>query len=157
MKFDIKVILLGGLAFYIAQWLVSMGTGSFIHEGVLVEAYQANASFWRPELNQDPPDMAALMPRWIATGLIAAFIMTGIFDNIRSALNGSALIKGAKFGVIVFLFTICAYAGMSGVFNLPNIIGFGGAWKVCLFMLWVESCWAWSWGNCLRSRAFFAR
>ena len=63
MKFNIKVILLGGLAMYVAEFLLSMATGGVIHEGILTELYQANASFWRPELNQQPPDMAALMPR----------------------------------------------------------------------------------------------
>lgn len=122
MKFDVKVILLGGLALYVTQFIVSMGMGPFIHEGVLVEAYQANALFWRPELSQVPPDMAALMPLWITTGLIATFIMAFIFDNIRSALNGSAMIKGVKFGVVAFLFILCTYGGLSGVFNLPYTI-----------------------------------
>lgn len=122
MNFNIKVILLGGLAMYLGQWVVSMATGTVVHETILAELYQANASFWRPELNQDPPDMAALMPRWITTGLLAAFIMAGIFDNIRSALNGSAVVKGLKFGVIAFLFGVCMSAGWSGVFNLPETI-----------------------------------
>ena len=122
MKFNLKVILLGGLAFYVAQWIVSAITGSFIHEGVLLEAYQANASFWRPELNQVPPDMAALLPRWITTGLISTFILTAIYDNIRSALDGSGAVKGLKFGFIAWLFSVCLSAGWSGIFNLPNEI-----------------------------------
>ena len=122
MKFNVKVILLGGVAFYAAQWLVGMVSGPLLHQGILTEAYQATASFWRPELNQQPPDMAALLPRWIATGLIAAFIMAAIFDNIRGALDGAAWMKGLKFGVIVFLFTLCITAGWSGIFNLPDMI-----------------------------------
>lgn len=122
MKFNIKVILLGGLAFYVTQWLVSMVTAPFIHEGVLVNLYIATASFWRPELNQIPPDMAALLPRWISVGLITTFVMTAIYDNIRSALNGSPLVRGVKFGVVAFLFGACASAGWSGVFNLPEMI-----------------------------------
>ncbi len=122
MKFNIKVILLGGLALYAAQWVVSMVSGAIIHEGILTEMYQAHASFWRPELNQQPPDMAALMPRWIATGLIAAFIQTGIFDNIRSGLDGSPLVKGVKYGFILFLIGLCMSGGWSGVFNLPEMI-----------------------------------
>jgi len=93
MKFNIKVILIGGLAMYVAQWIVSMATGALIHEGILNELYMANASFWRPELNQDPPDMVALLPRWIATGLIASLTMAAIFDNIRSALDGSSMAR----------------------------------------------------------------
>jgi hypothetical protein len=122
MKLNLKVILLGGLAFYVAQFAVSMGLGPLIHEGVLNDLYMANASFWRPELNQDPPDMAALMPRWIATGLIAAFILTAIYDNLRSALDGAPWLKGVKYGVILFLFGATMSAGWSGVFNLPETI-----------------------------------
>jgi hypothetical protein len=122
MKFNIKVIVVGGLAMYAAQFLLGILTGPLIHEGVLTEAYQANASFWRPELNQQPPDMAALMPRWIATGLIGAFILAGIFDNIRGGLAGSMLVRGLKYGVILFLINLCISAGWSGVFNLPEEI-----------------------------------
>lgn len=122
MKFDIKVILLGGLAFYAAQWVPAMVSGPLIHEGVLTELYMATAGFWRPELAQQPPDTAALMPRWIATGLITTFILTGVFDNIRSALDGSGWVKGLKYGFILFLFSACISAGWSGVFNLPEMM-----------------------------------
>jgi hypothetical protein len=122
VKLNIKVIIGGGLAMYVAQFALSMVTGPLIHEGVLVEAYQANASFWRPELNQQPPDMAALMPRWIATGLIGAFILAGIYDNIRGGFEGSAVIRGLKYGVVVFLISLCISAAWSGVFNLPDSI-----------------------------------
>lgn len=122
MKFSLKVIFMGGLAFYVVQWIVSMITGTVIHEGVLTELYMANASFWRPELNQVPPDMAALMPRWIATGLITTFVLTGIYDNIRAALDGSGMVKGMKYGFILFLFSACFSAGWSGVFNLPEML-----------------------------------
>ena len=119
MKFNLKVILLGGLAFYVTQFIVSMISGPVIHQNLLMELYQANAAFWRPELNQNPPDMSSLMPLWVTTGLIGAFILTGIYDNIRSALNGSGAAKGLKFGFIAFLFTLVLTAGWSGIFNLP--------------------------------------
>ncbi len=122
MKFNLKVIVLGGLAMYVSHWLVSMVSGPVIHEGILDEMYQANAPFWRPELNQHPPDMAALMPRWIATGLTASLIMAGIFDNIRAGLEGSSLMRGVKFGIIISLIYICMSAGWSGVFNLPEMV-----------------------------------
>lgn len=122
MKLNFKVILLGGLAMYATQWILSMLTGQLIHEGVLEDLYIANAQFWRPELNQDPPDMAAMLPRWIAVGLITTFIITAIYDNIRSALDGSGVIKGVKFGFIAWLFSAAFSAGWSGVFNLPEAI-----------------------------------
>ena len=107
---------------YIAQFAVSMITGGFIHEGVLDPLYKATTEFWRPELNQDPPDMAALMPRWIATGLLAAFIQAGIFDNIRSAFNGSGIVKGLKFGLMFAVIYASFGMAYSGVFNLPDAI-----------------------------------
>lgn len=117
-----KVIFLGGLAYTVATFAVGMATGPLIHEGVLAELYQAHASFWRPELNEVPPDMAALMPQWITVGLITAFIYAGIYDKIRSVLGGSAVVKGLKFGLIIFLMNASYAVGMSGVFNLPNTI-----------------------------------
>lgn len=122
MRLNFKVIFLAGLAMYAVQFLIGILTGAVIHEGVLDEYYMANPGYWRPELMQDPPDMAALMPRWIATGLIGAFILAGIFDNIRGGLDGSVAIRGVKYGVILFLVNLVISAGWSGVFNLPEVI-----------------------------------
>ena len=133
MRLNFKVIILGGLAMYVAQFALGMLTGPLIHEGILKEAYMANASFWRPALNQDPPDMAALMPRWIATGLITTFIIAAIFDNIRGGLSGSVAVRGVKYGFIVFLISLCLSAGWSGIFNLPEKIW---AWWSAEFLLY---------------------
>jgi len=122
MKINPKLIIVGGLAYYVTQWIISFVTGPLIHEGVLTEAYQANSSFWRPELVQYPPDMAALLPRWITTGLISALLAAAIYDNIRSGLDGSGAVKGMKFGFIAFIFYASFAAGWSGVFNLPDSI-----------------------------------
>jgi len=122
LKINPKVIFIGGIAMYVSQFLASMLTGPFIHEGVLTPLYIETQAFWRPELNQQPPDMAALLPRWITVGIITTFIIAGIYDNIRPALEGSGLVKGLKFGVIAWLFSLCLSAGWSGVFNLPEMI-----------------------------------
>lgn len=122
MKLDWKVIVGGGLLMYVVQFIVSMTTGMFIHEGVLEPHYLATTSFWRPELVQVPPDMAALMPRWISTGILIALIQAGIYDNIRAALNGSAIIKGLKFGLLLALLFSTFGLAYSGVFNLPDAI-----------------------------------
>ncbi|MGH8284526.1 MAG: hypothetical protein ACRETT_02030, partial [Steroidobacteraceae bacterium] len=78
-----KVIVIGGLVFFVATWLIAPITGPLIHEGVLKEAYMATATFWRPELNEQPPNMAALMPYWITVGLIGSFITAGIYGIVR--------------------------------------------------------------------------
>jgi hypothetical protein len=119
-----KIVFIGGIAYYVTMFIVSFGTGYLIHspEGVLFETYKATASFWRPELNADPPDMGALMPMWIATGLISSFIGAGIYSVVRSSLAGPGWQRGLKFGVIAALFAIVNALGYWGVFNLPNNI-----------------------------------
>jgi hypothetical protein len=106
------------------MFIVSFGTGYLIHspDGVLFETYKATASFWRPELNADPPDMGALMPMWITTGLISAFIMAGIYAVVRSSLAGAPWQRGMKFGVIAALFAVVNAIAYRGVFNLPDNI-----------------------------------
>ncbi|NND43693.1 MAG: hypothetical protein HKN58_00105 [Xanthomonadales bacterium] len=143
MKLNIKLILLGGLVYYIAQWIVAMATGFFIHEGILDAAYRSAPEFWRPELNQDPPDMAALMPYWITTGLIGAFVGTFIYDNVRAALAGSPVIKGLKFGFLMALFYASFNAGWSGIFNLPSTIWVW--WAVDGFIIFMLSGMALGW------------
>lgn len=128
MKLDWKVIIGGGVLMYVAQFAVSMITGTFIHEGVLAPYYLATTAFWRPELTQVPPDMAALMPRWIATGLVIALVQAAIYDNIRAALDGSGLIKGLKFGLLLAIIFASFSLSYSGVFNLPDAIW--GWWAV---------------------------
>lgn len=115
-----KLILIGGIVFFIVQFLVSMVTGTVIHGNVLAETYDATAGFWRPALNQEPPDMAALMPYWITTGLISAFILAGIYGVVRHAFAGAGWLRGVKYGFVLFLITATIMMGWSGVFNLPN-------------------------------------
>lgn len=132
-----KLVLLGGLAFYAAQWIIGMGSGMVIHEGVLEPYYQQTASFWRPELMQEPPDMGALMPRWIATGLLAAFVMAAVYGFVRPAFAGAGWKKGAKYGLMLAVLTACWSAGWSGVFNLPDVIWFW--WTLESFVYFILS------------------
>jgi len=116
---NLKIIFAGGLAMYVTQLVISFATGPIVHEGILMEAYRANALFWRPELNQDPPDMAALMPLWISVGIAGSLVLAGIYSVIRSAYSGAGWARGAKFGLTVWLVQIVTMAGWSGIFNLP--------------------------------------
>lgn len=116
-----KLIVIGGVLFYVATWVVSLAvTVPLLHEGILVPTYEATSQFWRPELMQDPPDMAALMPRWITTGLIGAFIIAGIYGHVRSVFTGPGWQRGLKYGFVVFLLSATFMLGMTGVFNLPD-------------------------------------
>ena len=124
MRINLKVILLSGLALYAVMFVIGMVSGMVLHEGVLEPIYKAHQEFWRPELNAEPPDMAGLMPRWITVGLLMAFLWAAIYDNIRSAFDGSAVVKGMKFGVVLGLIYGSAAAGWSGIFNLPDALWF---------------------------------
>ena len=127
---NITVILIGGLVFYITLFVVSIGTGFVVHQNILMDIYRATPEFWRPELNQDPPDMAALMPLWITCGLIGSFVTAFIYDWVRPAFSGAAWQRGTKFGVVAVLFHGVYILNWSGVFNLPS--------KVWLWW-WLES------------------
>lgn len=121
---NLKLTLIGGLAFYLATWALSMVTGPLIHEGVLVEAYKATATFWRPELVQQPPDLVALLPRWIPTGLALSFIVAALYGKVRATFGGKGLGRGARYGLAMGVFSGAVAASWSGIFNLPDVIWF---------------------------------
>lgn len=119
-----KIVFVGGLVYYATMFILSFGTGYLIHspEGVLGEVYKVTTSFWRPELNMDPPDMAAMMKIWVPIGLFSSFLGAGVYSVIRSSLAGAAWKRGLKFGVIVSIFVLINALGYWGVFNLPGQI-----------------------------------
>lgn len=117
-----KLIVIGGLVFYLVMFALSFVTGIVIHEGILEGAYKANSHMWLPELTQDPPDMGALMPRWIAAGLFGSFILAAIYDCIRSAFIGPGWKRGLFYGLILFGFSVVWLLGYSGFIHLPSQI-----------------------------------
>ena len=117
-----KLIVFGGLAMYVVMFAVSMATGPLIHEGILDPIYMEYNDFWRPELRQDPPDLGALMPRWISVGLLTTFAMAGIYGAVYKAFEGAAWLKGLKYGIVLSIFNCCVAAGWSGIFALPDKI-----------------------------------
>jgi hypothetical protein len=130
-----KLIILGGLAYYITAFIVSMAGGVFIHEGILEELYRATEDFWRPELRSDPPDMATLMPMWISIGVITSFILAGIYGVFRAALSGPAWQRGLKFGIAVWLLNTSLMAAWQGIFNLPTEIWVWWAVDAAIYVL----------------------
>jgi hypothetical protein len=117
-----KIIFVGGLAWYAAQFVVSLILGFVIHSpesGVLADAYRATASFWRPELNANPPDAGLFWSLWIPSGLLGAFLAAGAYGVIRPALTGPGWRRGLKFGVIALVFAVINALGYNGVFDLP--------------------------------------
>lgn len=117
-----KTAVLGGLAMYVLMFAISMGTGVVVHEGILEADYKATSDFWRPELRSEPPDMGALMPRWITTGLITTCIIAGMYGIVHKGLGGPGWRRGLVYGAMVSTFMCVFCAGWSGVFDLPDKI-----------------------------------
>ena len=131
-----KIVFIGGVAYYAASFLLSIIGGTAIHspDGVLGPIYKEFASFWRPELNAVPPDMASLMKLWVPIGLFNSFLLAGIYSIIRSSLTGTPVIRGLKFGVIAWIFGLVSALGYWGVLNLPTKI-----WSWWLFEgIWMQ-------------------
>ena len=129
-----KLIVLGGLALYVTQFVLAMAiTGPLLHEGLLEADYDQTTEFWRPELTQEPPDMGALMPMWIINGLIGAFVGAALYGWLRPAFRGAAWKKGLSFGIVLTLFVATYHLALSGVFNLPMKIWFW--WTIDMLLL----------------------
>ena len=114
-----KLFVIGGLVFWVVTNLLSFLTGAIIHEGILDPIYRANESFWLEPLRQDPPDMAALMPRWLLTSLISSLVVAGIYACVHSSFEGPGWKKGLTWGLCLGIFTFMTYMGFSGMFDLP--------------------------------------
>ena len=114
-----KLIIIGGLTFWIAWNIVGFGTGMVIHENVLDSTYRANESFWIPELNEDPPDMAAVLPRFLLVSLLISLVVSGIYSCVQSSFSGPGWKQGLVWGLCMAIFTFVTFLGVSVVFNLP--------------------------------------
>lgn len=120
-----KIVFIGGGAYYLANFLLSMVLGIVIHDpqsGILAEAYAATMSFWRPELFRDSLDMGLMFRILIPSGLLSAFLGAGIYSVIRPALTGAAWLRGLKFGAISVIFGIISVLSYRRVLNLPDQI-----------------------------------
>ena len=116
-----KCIIIGGLVFWIVTNILGFATGPIIHNGVLKAPYQDNASFWVPELREDPPDMAALMPIWLLNSLILSLVVAWLYCRCRCC-DGPGWKCGLYFGLGLAIFICALYRSWSGVFDLPSTI-----------------------------------
>lgn len=115
-----KAVVIGAIAFFLVTNIVGLAvTGFFIHQKILDPIYRANEYFWLPELTQDPPDMAALMPRWLLNSLISSLVVAGIYVCVHRSFEGGGARKGMMWGLSLGIFSAATYLAMSGVFNLP--------------------------------------
>jgi hypothetical protein len=118
-----KIVFIGGAVYYVVLCAVSMILGMLIHSpetGVLGDVYRETASFWRPELNANPPDTSLLWKLWIPSGLVGALLAAGVYSVIRPAFSGAPWQRGLKFGVVALAFAVINALGYNGVFALPG-------------------------------------
>ena len=129
-----KIVVFGGLAAYASTWIFGMVSGMLIHQGTLEETYQATAMFWRPELRMEPPDMVALLPIWIPTGLFFTLLVAGIYSVVRGSLSGPGWRRGLVFGLGLGVLVSTVYVSLFGLFDLPLSIWLW--WSVDAIYLW---------------------
>ena len=127
-----KIVVIGGLAFFITVFVGGFVTGLVIHTGILGEAYGATSMFWRPELRAN--DMAALMPEWILNGIVTGLVVATIYGFVRPAFSGAAWRKGLSFGLLLAAFLAAYHLSLSGYFNLPGEIW--GWWSIDALILY---------------------
>jgi len=129
-----KVTVVGGLAFFVATFVIGMATGPVIHSGILQAAYKANSTFWQPALAADPPDMAAIMPYWIVSGIVFGLVIAGIYGCTRGSFSGPAWKKGLSYGLTMAVFYCAVLGQLSGLFYLPAKIWIW--WGVEALIVW---------------------
>ena len=118
-----RLIIIGGLVFWVVTNIVGFGvTGLIIHGAILDPIYRANESLWIEPLRQDPPDMAAVMPRWIMVSLISSLVVAGLYSCLRKAFEGPGWKCGMIWGLYLAIFSFVTLLGYAGVIALPMTI-----------------------------------
>ena len=118
-----KLIIVGGLAFWLVTNIVGFGvTGPIIHAGILGPMHKAHESLWIEPLRQDPPDMAAVMPRWLVTSLISSLVVAGLYSCLRKAFEGPGWRCGMTWGLYLAIFSFVTLMSHSAVIALPMTI-----------------------------------
>ena len=118
-----KLIIIGGLVFWLVTNVLGLGvTGPIIHEMILDPLYMANESLWIEPLRQDPPDMAAVMPRWIVVSLISSLVVAGLYSCLRNSFEGPGWKCGMTWGFYLAILSCVTLVSYSGVIALPMTI-----------------------------------
>lgn len=116
-----KAVIIGAIVFWLVTNIVGMfGTGILIHEKILDPIYMAHEAFWLPELAQDPPDMAAVMPKWLLNSFISSLVVAGIYVCVHGSFTGNGAKKGMMWGLCMAFIAATMYLAYSGIFNLPG-------------------------------------
>ena len=120
---NVRLVVVAAVAFWLVSNIVGMViTGPIIHEKILDLEYRATESFWLPELRQDPPDMGALMPRWLLNSFLSSLVVAGIYSYARNSFSGPGWQQGFCWGLSLAVFSAATLNAWSGVFDLPSKI-----------------------------------
>ncbi len=132
-----KLIVIGGLVFWLVTNILGLGvTGPIIHNSILDPMYRATEMLWIEPLRQDPPDLAAVMPRWIVVSLISSLVVAGLYSCLRKAFEGPGWKCGMTWGLYMGIFSFVTLLGYSGVIALPmTIVVWWGVDGLVLFVL----------------------
>ena len=132
-----KLIVIGGLVFWLVTNILGLGvTGPIIHNSILDPMYRATEMLWIEPLRQDPPDLAAVMPRWIVVSLISSLVVAGLYSCLRKAFEGPGWKCGMTWGLYMGIFSFVTLLGYSGVIALPmTIVVWWGVDGLILFVL----------------------
>ena len=115
-----KCIIIGAIVFFVVTNILGMlVSGPLIHEGILDSVYGDHESFWRPELREDPPNTAALLPMWMFNAFIVSLIVAGLYCCFRACLKGPEWKRGMVFCICLSIFGCGMMLAWSGIFNLP--------------------------------------
>ena len=131
-----KAVVIGAIVLFLVTNILGMfGTGILIHQKILDPIYRANESFWLPELAQDPPDMAVLMPKWLLNSFLSSLVVAGIYACVHGSFSGGGAKKGMTWGLCLAFIAGSTYLAMSGIFNLPTKMWLW--WAVDAFVLFI--------------------
>lgn len=120
-------MVIGAIAFWLVTNILGMAvTGFFIHNKVLDPIYRANAHFWLPELAQEEPDMAALMPKWLLNSFLASLVVAGIYVCVHGSFEGGGARKGMMWGLCLGFIAASTYMAMWESSIYPARCGCGG-------------------------------
>ena len=131
-----KQVFLGAVVFWVVTNVFGMFvTGYLIHDKILDPDYRAHSQLWVPELNQDPPDMAALIPNWLTISFITSLVVAGIYSRVKGSFSGPAWKKGLTWGFCVGLLASVSYFALTGFMALSTKIAIW--WSIDALILYV--------------------
>jgi hypothetical protein len=119
---NIKAIALGTIAFFITYFAVGTLTGLWIHQQILHSVYASHPQLWQPAFQNQGMNGISLMPVVLTFTFITAVLLTMLYSNLRDGFAGSPIIKGIKFGLMLWVIASLVMLAWTAVFNVPTTL-----------------------------------